>query len=137
MTPEQISAVYNSFSKARSIGPDFGSLFYQNLSSDYPEIKSLFTSPIMESQHTRFVGQLDVIMIRMKNGRDVTQMLQELGRHHGHIGVKNEDFEKFGATLMKVLQELLGAEFDGYLRESWLSLFAEIKRMMISVNDCT
>ncbi len=115
--------------------PDFGSKFYLQLSSDYPETKAIFDSINMHAQHTRFIGMLSVIMLRMKNDRPVTPLIRDLGKQHDHYGVKDEHFEFFGATLLKVLQQVLGREFNAYARDAWSAVYAEITRIMKSAGN--
>ena len=135
MTPEQLSAICNSFDKALSMSPDLGSRFYLQLASDHPETKEIFDSISMEAQHTRFISMLRIILIRMNDGLPVASLLQELGKQHVRFGVKEEDFEKFGTTLMKVLRELLGKEFDGHMCDAWVVVYEEITRIMKSANN--
>ena len=115
--------------------PDFGSRFYLQLSSDYPETKAIFDSINMQAQHTRFIGMLSLIMLRMKNDRPVIPLVQDLGKQHEHYGVKDEHFEFFGATLMKVLQQVLGREFNAYMRDAWSAVYVEITRIMKSAGN--
>jgi len=135
MTPEQISAACESFAKARSMAPDFGSKFYQQLASDYPETQAIFGSVSMEVQHNRFVSMLSIVLNRMKDGHPVTPILQDLGKFHSRFGIKDEDFKNFSAALMKVLRELLGSEFNHCKCDAWVAVFEEITRTMNSASD--
>ena len=135
MNPDKLSAICDLFDKAYSMAPDFGSRFYRQLSADYPETMSIFNSVNMESQHTRFVGMLSIVLHRMKGGRPFESLLQDLGKQHMKYGVKDENFADFGESLMNVLQEMLGPEFDREMRDTWIATYAEITRVMKSVGD--
>lgn len=135
MTPEQLSAICLSLDKVRSVTPDFGARFYRRLSIDHPEIADVFHSVNMEAQHTRFVSMLHIILLRMKEGRPTTELLAELGDRHYHFGVSHVNFQKFGATLMAVLQESLGTEFEGFLHDAWLEAYQQIVVLMKSEVD--
>ena len=117
------------------MAPDFGARFYQRLSSDPPETLAIFSAVNMESQHTRVVGMLSIVLHRMKDGRPVTPLLQDLGRQHSRYGVTDEHFEGFGAALIEVVSELLGSEFDSAIRQSWIEVYGVITGMMKSGRD--
>jgi len=132
MTPEQLSVICDSLDKACSMAPDFGERFYRRLSSDYPETKIIFNAISMEAQHTRFISMLGIILARMKEDRPVTLLLHDLGKQHDMRGVKDEHFEDFGVTLMTVLDDLLGNEFDRYMHDAWVAVYGEITKIMKS-----
>lgn len=134
MTPDQLSAICDTFDRVVSSTPDFGPKFYQRLSDDYPQTMDVFNNINMDSQHTRFVGMLSIILHRIKDGRPVIPLLEDLGKQHSSFGVKEEDFENFGAALMKVLQTSLGNEFDEDLHDAWVAVYAEITSIMKSVS---
>lgn len=135
MTPEQLSAICNSFDKALAMRPDLGSRFYQQLASDHPETTEIFDSISMDAQHTRFISMFRIILIRMNDALPVDSLLQDLGKQHAGFGVREEDFEKFGSTLMKLLRELLGKEFDRHMCDAWVVVYEEITRIMKSASN--
>jgi len=137
MTPDQMSIIYDSFNRARSMNVNFASRFYHHLFSDYPEMRSLFGDQDMEAQHARFVEMLDAILISMSHQRSTTDILTGLGKRHYAYGVKDDYYEKFGAALLKVLQELLGSEFNESLRDTWGVAYREITQSMKSPADGT
>jgi len=132
MNQEQLSVICNSFEQARSMNPDLGSRFYVQLSSDYPETMKIFTSVSMNAQHTRFVSMLGIILNRMKEDLPFIPLLEELGEAHRTYHVGEEEFEKFGITLIKVLRAALGREFDESMRDAWFAVYNEITSVMKS-----
>jgi len=132
MTPEQLSAICTSFDKMRSVAPDLGTRFYQRLSADHAEISKVFSSVNMAAQHNRFIGMLHIILLRMQEGRPTADLLKDLGARHYHFGVSDENFQKFGATLIAVFHETLGAEFDEYLHAAWVEAYQQIMALMRS-----
>ena len=135
MTPEQLSAICASFDMMRSVAPDLGTRFYQRLSVDHPEIENVFNSVNMAAQHSRFISMLDIILLRMKEGRPTADLLKDLGSRHYHFGVSDEGFDNFGATLIAVFQETLGAEFDRDLHDAWTDAYQQIVVLMKSESD--
>ena len=132
MTQEQLSVICSSFEKACLMSPDLGSRFYTQLSSDYPETMNIFASVSMNAQHTRFISMLRIILTRMTGDQPFIPLLEELGRKHRTYCVGDEEFEKFGITMMKVLQATLGNEFDEFMRDAWFAVYNELTGVMKS-----
>lgn len=135
MTKEQLTIIGDLFEKACSKDPDLGSRFYARLSGDYPELMNFFASVGLNAQHTRFISMIRIILGRMSGDLPYIPLLEELGKAHQSYRIGEDEFEKFGITLMKVLQTTLGTKFDKPVRDAWCAVYNEIIGVMISAID--
>ena len=132
---KDLEVVCNSLEKARSLAPDIGPRFYRLLISESMEMKAVFDSVSMKTQHTRFFSMLNIILIRMRDQRPFISLLQDLGKQHLKYRIRGEDFVIFQAVFLKLLHELFGSEFDESLRNSWVLVFEKINQIMRSGID--
>lgn len=130
MQQAQILAVCESFERCLSRVPDLGACFYRQLSENHPETRAVFENVNMQSQHTRFIGMLSIILNRMKSGRAIDSLLRDLGEQHQKFGVMPEHFQVFASTLVRMVETSLDEPFDASLRRAWDDAMEVITRSM-------
>lgn len=53
-----------------------------------------------------------------------------MGARHVDFGIKNEDYDKVGATLLWTLEQSLGADFTPQSREAWKEVYSTLASVM-------
>lgn len=130
MKPENLDDLIAVFQRVLDEHADFGKTFYAQLSVDQPELMKVFQQVSMRAQHTRFTGMISIILHRMHEARPYQSLLEDLGRQHEAFGVRARDLDRFGETLMRVIQRLAGADFNDEVQAQWHIAFGEIRATM-------
>lgn len=141
MTPFQIRLVQRSFVKIEPIATKVGAKFYARLFKEAPETRALFKND-MSYQHAKFmsvVAELVNLHLRSLISLPVTRLdageaampgMRDLGRRHGEFGVKPEHFALMRRALMETLEETLGEDFTGEVRDAWEGAFDVLANVM-------
>jgi hemoglobin-like flavoprotein len=130
MTPEQITLVQTSFERFRPQLPAMATLFYQNLFTQDPELRPLFTTP-MDLQKVRFAEKLTEIVHAMPRLGELLAHTRDLGARHVGYGVRAADYQTLGAALLATLDEVLGDSFDAPTREAWTVAYNLVAEIML------
>lgn len=130
MQAAELQRLSELFDHVLATHDDFAAQFYAALSEDHPELIETFQRINMRSQHARFTGMLSILLHRISDQRPIQSLLADLGEHHAMYGVKEEDFDKFGKTLQKILQRLSGNKLDDRLQEAWINAYGQISHSM-------
>lgn len=62
----------------------------------------------------------------------LTEIMYELGAKHERYGVRPKMFDVMGESLIVMLEEVLGDEFNQPTREAWVEIYGEISHDMIA-----
>ena len=129
MTPEQIALVQESFHKVATIAEQAAEIFYHNLFTLDPQLKSLFHSDMTE-QGRKLMHIIGVAVHGLKSPETLIPAARELGRRHVAYGVEAQDYETVGEALILTLEQGLGADFTPQVREAWLATYALLSGVM-------
>lgn len=130
MTPQQIAAVRESWTRLLPIQDTAAELFYQRLFRVYPEVEPLFKGD-MQEQGEKLMKLLGKAVDFLDDTDALIEPLKQAGRAHRSYGVKQEDYEKVADCLFWTLEEGLGKAFDSFTRESWAETYAAVSGIMI------
>jgi hemoglobin-like flavoprotein len=103
MTPEQISAIQESFAKVAPISEQAAALFYGRLFEIAPQVKPLFRGDMME-QGRKLMGTLAVVVNGLSNLPAILPAASALAKKHVTYGVKAEHYTPVGEALLWTLE---------------------------------
>src|ERR1700678_1978385 len=103
MTPDQVKAVQESFSKVAPISEQAAELFYGRLFEIAPAVKPLFRND-MKEQGKKLMGTLAVVVNGLSNLESILPAASALAKKHVGYGVKAADYEPVGAALLCTLE---------------------------------
>jgi hemoglobin-like flavoprotein len=129
MTPEDITVVQESFQKVASIADQAAEIFYRNLFSLDPQLKSLFPSD-MQTQGRKLMQMLGLAVHGLKSPETLIPVVQALGRRHVAYGVGDKDYATVGKALILTLEQGLGADFTPQVKEAWLATYQLLAQTM-------
>ncbi len=132
MAVRQIDLVQSSFAQVKAISAQAGKLFYDRLFETRPDFKPLFSSADMETQQRKLMSTLAVAVEGLRHPEEIISKVQELGRSHQGYGVKPEDYDAIGATLLWTLEQGLGDDFTPEVRRAWEVAFQFLSNIMIN-----
>ena len=130
MTPTQKQIVKDTWSQVLPIQETAASLFYGRLFDQYPEVKPMFNGD-MQKQGEKLMKMLDQAVGSLDNLDALVLPLKQAGKAHKGYGVKAEDYDKVGASLLWTLQQGLGDSYTPAVEDAWSSTYATLSSVMI------
>lgn len=129
MTPEQKLLVKESWAKVLPISEKAAELFYGKLFEDYPEVKPYFKGDMAE-QGKKLMAMINTAVNGLDRLEALLEPLKNLGAKHLDYGVKNEDYDKVGASLLWTLEHGLGEAFTSDVKDAWTVTYATVATVM-------
>lgn len=130
MSPEQIALVQDSWSH---IVPDMshaGSMFYERLFDQHPELRDLFHHEL-KLQTDKLMSMIDTTVMALDHMEDIDPILIELGKRHLQYGVNDEDYDAVEEALLWALDQALGDRFTAEVRVAWELTYNQLAWIMI------
>jgi hemoglobin-like flavoprotein len=131
MTPEQIKAIQESFTKVAPISEQAASLFYGRLFEIDPALKPLFHGD-MKEQGRKLMATLAVVVNSLDSLSAVLPAASALARRHVTYGVKPAHYTPVGEALLWTLQQGLGSAWTSELAAAWAAAYGLLSEYMIA-----
>ncbi|MEM7400583.1 MAG: globin family protein [Pseudomonadota bacterium] len=131
MTPEQKTLVKESWTKVLPIREAAAEMFYKRLFEAYPEVKPYFKGD-MKEQGKKLMQMITLAVNGLDNLEPLIEPIKELGNKHVSYGVKAEDYDKVGASLLWTLEQGLQADFTPEIKEAWTITYTAVADVMKS-----
>lgn len=109
--------------------------FYNNLFTDYPAAKPLFTHTDMDKQKQQLKGALVMVVNNLRNPDVLTKSLQGLGARHVKYGALPEHYPLVGNSLLKSLGQHAGSAWTPEVKEAWVNAYGAITELMLDGAD--
>jgi hemoglobin-like flavoprotein len=133
MTPAQIDLVRESFEFVAPIAPQAAALFFENLFTADPKLRSLFKGNLVQTGDRLMTTFANAVRL-IEHPEQMTPSLAKLGARHVSYGVQDEHYATVGAALMKTLQQSLGDAFTDEVRAAWGELYASLAGTMMKAS---
>ena len=130
MTPDQIKAIQESFTKVMPISEQAAALFYGRLFEIAPAVKPLFRGDIKE-QGRKLMATLAVVVNGLSNLEAVLPAASALAKRHVDYGVKAADYTPVGQALLWTLEKGLGEHWTPDLAAAWTEAYTVLSGYMI------
>jgi nitric oxide dioxygenase len=130
MTPEQVTAIQDSFDKVNPIAEQAAALFYGRLFEIAPEVKPLFHGDMAE-QGRKLMATLAFVVNRLGNLETVLPAASALAKRHVGYGVKAAHYGPVGAALLWTLEQGLGDQWTPQLAAAWGEAYTVLSNVMI------
>jgi nitric oxide dioxygenase len=131
MTPEQITAIQESFAKVAPISEQAAALFYGRLFEIDPALKPLFHGD-MKEQGRKLMATLAVVVNNLNNLGAVLPAASALAKRHVAYGVKPAHYTPVGEALLWTLRQGLGAAWTPELAAAWSAAYGVLSEFMIA-----
>lgn len=109
--------------------------FYNNLFTDYPAAKPLFTHTDMDKQKQQLKGALVMVVSNLRNPDVLTKSLQGLGARHVKYGALPEHYPLVGNSLLKALEQYAGSAWTAEVKDAWVGAYGAITELMLDGAD--
>jgi hemoglobin-like flavoprotein len=130
MTPEQVTAIQESFKKVAPISKEAAALFYGRLFEIAPAVKPLFRGD-MEEQGRKLMATLAVVVNGLDNLGAVLPAASARAKRHVAYGVEPAHYAPVGEALIWTLQRGLGAQWTPELAAAWGAAYTLLSEFMI------
>lgn len=137
MDTQTITLVQESFAKVVPIKETAAEIFYADLFETAPEVKPYFSDADMSEQGAKLMATLGVVVNGLRDLDKIVPVAQQLAVKHVDYGVKNEDYAKVGASLLRTLEKGLGDDFTPDVKEAWTTAYTTLSGVMIDAADAS
>jgi methyl-accepting chemotaxis protein len=131
MTPQTITLVRQSWQQAQTLGPAAAALFYEQLFTLNPALRTLFHGD-MALQGQRLLAMLGQAVAALEQPASLAPVLQALGRRHAGYGVEAGHYEQVGQALLATLALGLGQAFTAEQRAAWVEVYGVVSHTMLA-----
>jgi len=130
VTPDQVKAIQESFTKVAPISEQAAELFYGRLFEIAPAVKPLFRGD-MKEQGRKLMATLAVVVNGLSNLDSILPAASALAKKHVGYGVKAADYAPVGAALLWTLEKGLGKDWTPELATAWTGAYTVLSDFMI------
>ena len=117
-SPAQIILLRRSFNRLAPQSGIAAMIFYRNLFTLDPSLRSLFHTTI-ELQGRKFMDSLEYTVASLENPRALIPALEAMGRRHVTYGTKPGHYATLVKALLQTLDECLENEFTPGVETAW------------------
>ena len=133
--PLNVELLEQSFELVKPEADSLMDSFYNNLFTDYPAAKPLFTHTDMDKQKQQLKGALVMVVNNLRNPDVLTKSLQGLGARHVKYGALPEHYPLVGNSLLKALGQHAGSAWTPEVKEAWVDAYGAITALMLDGAD--
>jgi nitric oxide dioxygenase len=130
MDDKTITLVQESFAKVVPIKDAAAEIFYADLFETAPEVKPYFANSDMKDQGSKLMATLGAVVNGLRDLDKIVPVAQKLAIGHVDYGVKPEDYDKVGASLLRPLEKGLGDAFTPEVKEAWTTAYTTLAGVM-------
>ena len=127
----QVELLEQSFEQVKPQKDEFVASFYDNLFTDYPAAKLLFSSTNMAKQKMNLLNSLVDVVENLNNPDVLTKTLKGLGTKHVKYGVLPEHYPLVGNSLLKTFEQYLKEAWNPEVKEAWVDAYGVITELML------
>ena len=127
----KIAVLETSFEKVKPQSNAFMTSFYDNLFTDYPSAKPLFTHTDMEKQKKQLLSALVFVVENLRTPDTIIKALKGMGARHVKYGALPEHYPLVGNSLLKTFSQYLGSDWTDNTKQAWVDAYGLITTVML------
>ena len=131
----KIARLETSFEKVKPQANAFINSFYENLFTDYPAAKPLFTHTDMEKQKKQLLASLVFVVENLRTPDTIIKALKGMGARHVKYGALPEHYPLVGNSLLKTFDQYLGEDWTADTKQAWVDAYGLITTVMLEGAD--
>ncbi|WP_082850196.1 methyl-accepting chemotaxis protein [Halioglobus sp. HI00S01] len=129
--PDPAALVEASFKQVASRGEEIVSLFYERLFDRYPQVELFFEGVDQQEQKKKLLAALSTMVASLRNPDKLAPILAEMGSRHQEYGAEVEHYGAVAETLVEVLADVSGEEWNKDISHAWKSTLWSVAQMML------
>jgi len=129
MDQRTVEVVRSSWKMVEPIAPKAAELFYSNLFTADPTLRSLFKGD-MRNQGLKLMQMIGLAVGKLDDLETLVPVLQGLGARHRGYGVSNAHYDTVAAALLKTLGQGLGDAYTPEVARAWTTVYQTVASVM-------
>jgi hemoglobin-like flavoprotein len=125
-----VALLRHSFDLVVSREPELTALFYEDLFTRHPELRSFFSRNAPAAQQRMLRDALVAVMNHLEDPSWLTDTLSSLGAKHETYGVTHEMYDWVGESLLATLEEVAADKWTPDLARAWSDAYGAISALM-------
>ena len=125
MTPAQALLVKTIWAKVMPMAEQAAAMFYDKLFELDPA-----TEGDMHEQRAKLTNTINTVVNALDQLEAIIPAVQALGKRHVAYGVKDEDYDTVGTTLLWTLERCLGEAFTEDVKNAWVTVYGVLAIIM-------
>ncbi len=130
LASDEKALIRESYAKLVPVSSETSGIFYDNLFSVNPDLRSLFREDLQE-QGMKFMSTIGVLVGLLDKPAILHERVRLLGEGHTAFGLTEEDYQNMEEALLLTLSQALRQEFSVEAQSAWRSAFQAISARMI------
>lgn len=130
MNDTQIELIQASFAKVVPIKEAAAEIFYADLFETAPHVVPYFSKTDLKEQGAKLMATLGVVVNGLRDLDKIVPVAQDLAVRHVDYGVKSEDYDFVGASLLRTLEKGLGDDFSADVQAAWAEAYGVLSSVM-------
>lgn len=132
MTPADIALIQSQWTLLQDAAPAPAQILSKKLCETAPGLTALFAAE-GPGPGARLLWMLGMVVRKLDRPNEVFPVLEAMGRRHPDYGVGAEHLRQVAALMPEMLEQVLGAVFDGSSRQAWAAVMDVIFGQMTAV----
>jgi hemoglobin-like flavoprotein len=125
-----VQLLRHSFASIVEREPAVTRRFYENLFTDYPQVKPLFHPDRLEAQQRMLAEAISAVLDHLEDAPWLRSTLGAMGAKHVEYGVEDRMYDWVGASLLKTFEQVAGDEWTPQTAAAWTAAYSAIAAMM-------
>lgn len=130
MNEDTIVRLESSFNLLAPRGEELVDRFYAQLFNANPGVRGMFPQSMVE-QKKKLLASVALVVKSLRNAEALRQPLLEMGARHGDYGTLEEHYPIVRDTLVGVMREMAGAQWNEQLTADWTAALNFVAGIMI------
>ncbi len=131
----KVETLEQSFEKVKPHADDFVNGFYDNLFTQSPEAKPLFSHTNMAKQKKMLLSSLVFVVENLRNPNALSEALNGLGARHVKYGALPAHYPLVGNALLTTFEQFLQADWTPETKQAWVEAYGAITELMLEGAD--
>jgi hemoglobin-like flavoprotein len=131
VTPSEQQLVRASFAEVALMPEVASAVFYERLFEVNPDFRALFSHD-MRVQGMKLMTMLAAIVYHLHEPGEILAAIRDMGQRHVAYGVQDAHYDALGASLLWMLEQVLGDGFTPAVRDAWAACYDELAGQMKS-----
>lgn len=132
MNDAQIDLIQSSFKSVAPIADTAAELFYADLFETAPGVRPYFAESDMDEQGKKLMATLGTVVAGLRDLNGIVPVAEALAVRHVDYGVKAEDYDAVGASLIRTLEKGLGEAFTDDVKGAWVAAYTTLSGVMVA-----